>query len=236
METHNPFKAYENKHKSRSAILFGSGPSILNFDPSIVPDNVLRFGVNDQIFLNLSLDYWFMGDAMPQIPDKFYDRFEEFDEYTPKEQKFIRLCNWKDEREISVPRWGKVPRNGQLPNLKNSKYYIADSGGNPEKCLFKKDISGGNLFAVASITFEVLQFMLYCGVKKIYLVGQDSDYTNGTFRGYKIGLAQGAGPCILNYWKLVDDWIKENYPDVEIFSINPVGLKLFPEVLATNII
>jgi hypothetical protein len=226
----NPFTPYKNIHFGESCIIFGSGPSILNFDITTVPKHFLRFGVNDQIFLNLSLDYWFMGDAMPQVPSKFYERFNEYNEYLPRGQKFVRYCNWVDNRHITIPGWGKVPRNGQLPmNMKNSKYYICDWGGNPDMCVFKEDISKGHLFAVASITFEVLQFALYCGIKKIFLVGQDCDYSQGTFAKIMIGQSQGAGPSIIRYWKLVKDWINVNYSDVEIYSINPVALDIFPE-------
>lgn len=232
----NPFRAYYNKHHNETAILFGSGPSILKFDNSIVPDNVLRFGVNDQIFLNLNLDYWFMGDAMPQVPSKFYNRFEEYNDYTPKEQKFVRYCNWEDNREITVPSWGLVPRNGQLPlDMKNTKYYMCDSGGNPDRCLFRKDISAGNLKAVASISFEALQFMLYCGVKRIFLVGHDCDYSNGTFAKIMIGKQQRADFYILRYWKIVKLWIMNNYPDVKIHVVNPVALNIFPQAENNNI-
>jgi len=93
MNIPNPFIDYKNKHLGESAILFGSGPTILEFNCGQVPSNVLRYGVNDQIFLDLNLDYWFMGDAMPQIPSKFYDKFLEYNDYQPNIQKFIRYCN-----------------------------------------------------------------------------------------------------------------------------------------------
>jgi len=226
----NPFGDYKNSHQGRSGVLFGSGPSLLQFDTTNLPDNVLRFGVNDQIFLDLDLDYWFMGDSVPQVPAKFWDRLHLYNNYTPKLQKFIRFCDWKDDRKIIVPPYGQVARNGQLPlGMKNSKYYVAGSGGNPETCLFKKDIAEGHLTAVASISFEVLQFMLYCGIQKIYLVGHDCDYTNGTFAKIMIGKQQQADYYILRYWKQVKEWIGQNYPDVQICSINPVALDIFPE-------
>lgn len=232
----NPFLEYKNKHDGASAILYGSGPTILKFDDSVISPSILRFGVNDQIFLNLNLDYWFMGDAMPQVPSKFYDRFEQYNEYAPNEQKFVRYCNWEDNREIVVPPWGSVPRNGQLPlNMKNTKYYMCDSGGNPNRCLFKKDISKGHLKAVASISFEILQFMLYCGVKNIFLVGHDCDYSDGTFAKIMIGKQQGADYYILRYWKIVKMWLLNNYPDVNIRVINPVALDIFPEATANDI-
>lgn len=236
MNFDNPFAEYKNKHLGQSAILFGSGPTILDFNSGQVPPDVLRYGVNDQIFLNLNLDYWFMGDAMPQIPSKFYDRFQEYNDYEPNMQKFIRVCNWPDNREITVPGWGNVPRNGQLPyGMKNSKYYMCDSGGNPDHCLFEKDISVGNLTAVASISFEALQFMLFCGIKNVFLVGHDCNYDKGTFAKYMIGKQQGADYWILRYWRIVKDWIDQNYPDVKIYSVNPVALDIFPTVETSNI-
>jgi len=234
----NPFGPYKNIHQNSSAFFFGSGPTILNFDFENIPKDFLRFGTNDQIFLEgIDLDYWFMGDAMPQIPDKFYNKFEVYNDYNPKKQKFVRYCNWEDSRKISVPGWGEVPRNGQLPlNIKNAKYYICDSGGNPSNCLFNKELSEGNLTAVASISFEVLQFILYAGIKNIFLVGHDCDYSNGTFAKIMIGKQQQAGYYIHRYWNIVNAWIKENYPDVKIFSINPIALGIFPEVSLNELV
>lgn len=228
----SPFAPYKDCHSGESAMFFGSGPSILQYDFTQIPDNFLRFGTNDQIFLEgIDLDYWFMGDAMPQVPSKFYDRFEEYNDYLPKKQKFVRYCNWEDNRAITVPKWGEVPRNGQLPlNLKNSKYYVCSSGGNPPDCLFRKDIAQENMLAVASISFEVLQFILHTGIKNIFLVGHDCDYSNGTFAKIMIGKQQQADYYILRYWKIVKEWINENYPDVQLFSINPVALDIFPVV------
>ena len=226
----NPFLPYKDRHLGKDAIIYGSGPTILDFDASLVSDEVVKFGVNDQIFLDLGLDYWFMGDAMPQEPAKFYDRIDEYNEYSPKIQKFVRFCNWDIDRKIDIPSWGSVPRNGQLPNLKGAKMYVADLCGNPDVCQFNEDISKENMSAVASITFEVLQFVLYCGIKRVYLVGQDCNYQSGTFAKFMIGKSQNAGYWILKYWKVVKPWLEKHHPDVEIYSVNPVSLDIFPEI------
>ena len=232
----NPFAEYYNKHLGEKAILFGSGPTILEFNSGQSPSDVLRYGVNDQIFLDLNLDYWFMGDAMPQIPSKFYNRYTEYNEYKPNIQKFVRFPIWEDNRQIEVPPYGMVPRSGQMPNnMKHAKYYTCDSDGNPDECMFKKDISQGPLMAVASISFEVLQFMLYCGIKKIFLVGHDCNYDNGTFAKIMIGKEQNADYWILKYWHIVKAWVEEHYPEVEIYSINPVALDIFPVLKQNNI-
>ena len=98
----NPFGDYKNSHLGRSGVLFGSGPSLLQFDTTNLPDNVLRFGVNDQIFLDLDLDYWFMGDANPQYTPKFYDLFEHYNEYKPALGKFIRVCKWDEDNRTHI--------------------------------------------------------------------------------------------------------------------------------------
>jgi hypothetical protein len=232
----NAFAEYHNKHEGASAILFGSGPTILEFNSGQVPSDVLRYGVNDQIFLDLNLDYWFMGDAMPQVPEKFYNRYKEYNEYKPNIQKFVRFQVWEDNRVIDVPPYGELPRSGQMPaRMKHAKYYACDSDGNPDTCMFKKDITDGALIAVASISFEVLQFMLFSGIKKIYLVGHDCNYDKGTFAKIMIGKEQQAGYWIARYWGIVKGWIEENYPDVEIYSINPVSLNIFPTADQNNI-
>tara|TARA_R110000824_G_scaffold13496_6_gene58722 strand:+ start:88 stop:798 length:711 start_codon:yes stop_codon:yes gene_type:complete len=227
MKIENPFKPYENCHNGATAVFYGSGPTILDFNPKEVEEAVIKIGLNDQIFLDLDLDYWFMGDAQPQVPSKFYDRVGDYNDYKPKIQKFIRFCTWNMQDKITIPKWGVVPRNGQLPILKNSKLYVCDEDGNPDVCLFKKDISQGNLSGVSSISFEVLQFILYCGIKRVYLVGHDCDYDNGTFAGNMIGKQQNAGYYQLRYWRIVKPWIEKNYPDVKICSINPVKLNIF---------
>jgi hypothetical protein len=120
--------------------------------------------------------------------------------------------------------------------MKHAQYYEAHEGGNPPQCLFKKDISEGSMSCVASISFEALQFMLYTGITKIYLVGHDCDYSEGTFTGTPTGQWHNAGYHIHEYWKVVKEWIEINYPHVEIYSINPVGLKLFPTIIEQEIV
>lgn len=226
----NPFAPYQNLHSGETAILFGSGPSLLNFDSGKISSEVLQFGINDQIFLDLDLDYWFMGDSHRQDPAYFFDKFELYDEYKPLKQKFVRYCNWAHQEFIqSGPH--KVPRSGQLPlNMQHTKYYPADSAGNPERCLFNKDLATGHLQAVSSITFEILQFVLYTGVEKLFLVGHDCDYTTGDYNGSNIGKNLNAGYWISKYWGVCAPWIAQNYPKLEIYWVEPKGLDMFTPI------
>ena len=223
----NPFGPYKNIHKGKSAILFGSGPTLLDFNSGQVPSDVLRFGINDQIFLDLNLDYWFMGDSHRQEPDYFFGKFELYNDYKPNKQKFVRFCNWHKDQFIEV-HGKKVNRNGQLPlNMKHTKYYIADSCGNPDECVFNDDLGVGNMCAVASITFEILQFALYTGIDKLFLIGHDCDYKSGDYNKSVIGKNLNAGYWISKYWKVCKPWIEEKYPDLKIYWVEPMGVFLF---------
>ena len=215
----NPFGAYKDRHLGESAIFYGSGPTIKEF--STDRKDILKIGLNEQIYLDLDLDYLLMGDTFPRNPDKFINCFEDYNEYKPNITKFIRYQLWGER--------GRMPAG-----MKHSQYYTCTLGGSPQTCLFKKDISEGSLVGVASISFEALQFILYSGVKNIYLVGHDCDYTTGTFRTQFAG-QHVEGNHMLQYWPLVKDWVEKNYPDVNIYSINPVALNIFPEAQIEDI-
>lgn len=218
----NPFGKYKNAHKNESVILYGSGPSIKKFKTS---KNVIKIGMNEQIYLDLDLDYWFMGDPRNRQPEKFRNCKKDYDEYRPKIAKFIR---WM----LGLPRRQKMPYN-----MPHSTYYLAKYQDFKDKCLYKKNIDEGILPSYKSITDEALQFALFAGFKRIYLVGHDCDYSSGTFRTDKLEVSDdNDAKLLLNAWPLIKEWIGKNYPDVEIYSINPVGLKIFKEVREDDIV
>tara|TARA_Y100000004_G_scaffold167863_1_gene200769 strand:- start:1050 stop:1754 length:705 start_codon:yes stop_codon:yes gene_type:complete len=232
----NVFSEYKDAHKGESCVFYGCGPTIKEFNKSNVPSSFLKFGVNETLLLDLDLDYWFMGDSNPQDRTKFWDKLDLYRDYQPALAKFVRVCKWAEGTTVYLDGIGNVPRNGQLPlDMPGCKYYEAIWGGDPQDCKFKKDISNGPIVDVASISFEVLQFILFTGIKKIYLVGHDCNYSKGTFTGCMVGQKHNAGMHILNYWKVIKDWIAENYPEVEIFSVNPVELTHYNEVKQEDI-
>lgn len=214
----NVFCNFKNKHVNESAILFGSGPTIEKYN---INSKAIKVGLNEMIYLNLNLDYWFMGDTTPKYPNRYLNHKNDYNNYKPNIQKFIRNQTWSNKGKMDT-------------NIKHALYYNCDLGGDPNKCLFKKDIGIGNLIGVASITFEALQFILYTGVNKIYLIGHDCNYSNGTFRT-KMKCKPHVENSIIKYWKLVKDWVKINYPNVDIYSINPVSLNIFEEKTINDI-
>ena len=79
-----------------------------------------------------------------------------------------------------------------------------------------------------SVSFDILQLMVWMGFEKIILIGHDSSYTKGTFRQSHLEKSKGfkAGPSVklLDHWKGFHDYLGKYFPNVEIKSLRPVGL------------
>jgi len=159
------FLPFKDKHVGYSAILFGTGPTLKDYD--FLEDNgtTLKVGVNGIIAKAIPLDYYFCGhvDArsqlyLPMIKDipvtyaKFaYVKFNGSRRSTQLDGSKLTVCMSKLEAE----------RLGLLP------YEISSNVG------FHDDITKHPLVNHL-ISFSALQFLVYTGIKVIYLVGQDA--------------------------------------------------------------
>jgi len=79
-----------------------------------------------------------------------------------------------------------------------------------------------------SVSFDILQLMVWMGFEKIILIGHDSSYTKGTFRQSHLKKSKSfqPGPAVklLDHWKGFHDYLGKYFPNVEIKSLRPVGL------------
>ena len=113
-----------------------------------------------------------------------------------------------------------------IPNKNNDAEYIEFLYTTQNFVCPTKDIGKYCLGLPLSTIFMPLQFALYCGFKTIYIVGCDCIGSNFKFEEHQ----QIRNQQLLDTWKIVKEWIKVKYPEVEIKVINPRGLKnLFPE-------
>jgi len=79
-----------------------------------------------------------------------------------------------------------------------------------------------------SIVFPAFSFALWTKPKRIFIVG--ADCSSGHAKGIQIEHASDASFLIAS-WKRMKEFAQRYYSDVEIISINPVGLKgLFKDV------
>lgn len=79
-----------------------------------------------------------------------------------------------------------------------------------------------------SIVFPAFAFALWTKPEKIYLVG--ADCSKGYSKKAQISRISDS-TSLINSWKLMKEFAEKFYPDVEIISVNPVGLKgLFKDI------
>lgn len=77
------------------------------------------------------------------------------------------------------------------------------------------------LMSLLSVVFSAMQVALYSNPKKIYLVGcdcSDSGYFDGSMQIHHVS-------NLIPSWEKFKAYQEAFYPDVEVISINPVGLK-----------
>jgi hypothetical protein len=166
-------------------------------------------------------DYYFNGDAgdwdnglsLANIIETTKFNNIKFIGLTPFERN-----NW--EYQLGRLMKGCIYYNTKKQDRKyNKKWKATQHTIKPEKNIDKNLISRSG-----SISFDVLQFLLFAGFKKIYLVGQDCDYKDGSWDNNTPREVTQKNKLLV-CWELMIDFIKINYPDVEIINVNPVALK-----------
>ena len=207
------FPKYRGINAGKELVIVGAGPTLDDYEP--IPGAV-HVGVNKTFLCEkLSLDYLFIQDYFEDIQDAA-------DAYRPG------LCKkfygyHPDPLVRGVPAASAERANAE-------RYFFEDIPVNdPSPFPFPPDIARAALGTFSSIIFPALQFALWTRPKRIYLVGCDCSSL-----GYCSGIldktaAQTKFPLdverLLYGWTKMKEFIEKFYPDVEIVSVNPVGLK-----------
>lgn len=203
----NAFFDYKNKHKGNTAVICGTGKTLLDYIPI---NNAIHIGCNSCVFWDkLILDYYFFNDYLWSSGELK----QAIKEYRPKIQKFLGTFigdfNFGCPQNFAIesdalwydsegPFWGSQKGSFQTDI---QKYHFGDAGG--------------------STIFICMQFALFCGFQEINIVGCD---INGSQHFH-----QNNRKSDLSYlkrsWGLFKSFIDNNYPNVQINVINPIGLK-----------
>ena len=221
------FAQYKNSFSGKSVVLVATGPSLNLFEPEIVGEDAIYVGVNAAfMYEKVTLDYLFMHDYFA-IKNYMEDSLK----YKNKELKrFYGILKTDiEDGELTVPE-SKICAHGA------SKYYIHHfwyrQSVNNGKC-FALDLSSEILHNYGSVSFDAMQFILYGTPRRIYIVGCDV----GNFGQHAVGPnfihKDVKGSLYANQfgWKELKKFIDVYYPETEVISINPVGLKgLFKDV------
>ena len=216
------FLPYKNKHYMQDVVLVGAGPSLHNYIPL---KNVYHLGLNRVFeYSKIHFDYLFTTNKTG-----LEDYEQGFINY-PNCDKFIGDEYGNQFFQISE----------SFLNKANAKRFINTAGlVNKKLALF---LDTEPLYASSTVSIQAMQFLLYTNPKRIYLVGIDCSVSNsGHFIGKTSEIAQNREDLVNNDLKAIEDWknlkrfAQIYYPDTEIISINPVGLKgLFKEFYTSD--
>ena len=224
---HREFKKFQYAHEGAVSVLFATGPSLNDFDYSEIPDSPsVRAGVNSFIYQDhYDLDYYFCShDVSKEGPAHPHSDIEKSD---PIREKI-------KSRSSDVQVFCRPQRPGDAATFwteEDTRYFNAvsyDITREAGKDAFATYLEYQPLYN-HSIIFPALQFLLYTGVGKIYLVGCDC----GGAASYLMpdeprddgGWGREDLTVLRPHWEDFRSFIAEKYPRVEIISVNPRGLR-----------
>lgn len=200
------FGKYKGCHAGRDVVVIGTGPTLDKYSP--IPGAV-HIGVN-RAFMQpgLDLDYLVIQDRL-KVPD------ESIVDYRRGQCRKLFGVHYLTEpySEAMVEACGA-----------ERYYFDAVSPQTPAKS-FPLDLAHQPFLVFASTIFAAVELALWTHPRRIYIVGCDCSL-NGYCRAAETGTDQVLllDP-IIEGWKKFRSFAQAFYPDVEIISINPVGLK-----------
>lgn len=208
------FPQFKHCNDGKNVTIIGCGPTIQFYNNEA---DYVNIALNKAILLNnINFEYSFAIDGNLQETCPGYLDIVKKKKCIKFIGKFLHPCfgknfpEIKDEEKYNIYRYYSSKRHG-FPNLKDFEYELHN------------DIATYPLSDFYSISFSALQFALYTYPNKIYLVGLDTAQTGNYFNA--------PGVCTYHYKKMLEgykkfkEFAKIQYPETEIISVNPVGLK-----------
>ena len=210
------FNGYKNKYQYKSIVLVGAGPTVNFYHPI---NNTINVGLN-RAFLKseINFDYLFSIDraGLETAIENYSDAFFRYHAV-----KFVGDQNLG--KEFQIPE-SVILKYENVFRYKTTACLVANN--------FALDLESQPLGNYASVALQAIQFILYTNPAKVYLVGIDCTAASQQhFLGAvydnanrKENLAQNDKTNIAA-WKKLKEFAETYYPETEIISINPIGLK-----------
>jgi len=210
------FTKFRNINLGKDVVVVACGPSVNEYQP--IP-NTINIGVNRALYFDkIKFDYFFMEDLPPSFR-KDPNYIEKIRNYNCV--KFYGLTNIEDP---GSPYFPTNPPETELI-LSNALRYRHDFGTTLQgyKPKITYDLSTEPLCSLGSVVLCAIQFALWTNPRRVYLVGCDCTNNNHFYS------ADGNTNLDLNKlfssYRELKEFTKCYYPDTEIISVNPVGLK-----------
>lgn len=200
------FARFKNIHQGQDVVLIATGPSFNLFKPI---KSTVYCGVNKAFKSNrIRLDYLFMVDY-----NATKDYIEEAENYPC--EKFYGLVRDRWEKCI-------IPENIVI-KAGASRFYLE---GIRDPVHYTMDICNEPIGDCGSVIFSAMQFLLWTNPKRIYLVG--CDCTRNVYfdsNENEQNVAREVDKTFYTGWVAMKKFAEINYPETQIVSVNPVGLR-----------
>ncbi len=209
------FPKYKNCLRGKSVAVFGAGQSLDQYAPL---SDVVQMGVNGAFTCDkLALDFLFYQDYISR------DRQDKINNYRLGKCKKFYGIHYMGGLEAVIPEFDALKADAE-------RYFFYDLPKHIFPFDFTYDLAAKPFITYSSTIFIPLQFALYTHPDKLYIVGCDCANT-GHFKN-----CDTFQPCpsyknmdglenILSGWKKFKRFQEAFYPDIEVISVNPVGLK-----------
>lgn len=206
------FPQFKNIHKCKKVAIVGAAPSLQHYTPI---KDLIHISLNRVFTFNkIKFDYIFAVDYKG-----IKDYVKELIEY--KCTKFLgQYINSGMAVEMKIPEY--------IIEDANAYKFYSDNKYFKIKTQIYQDISSAPLMDFYSIAFCALHFAFWTHPKTIYIIGCDCS-PNGYFDKSKQRESNAKlkeiFSVVINGYKKLKDFRDSYYPDVEIISVNPVGLR-----------
>lgn len=212
------FYGFENKFRDKEVVIVGAGPTLNNYTPM---EGAIHIGVNTVYrYEKIHLDYLFVQDANRAI--NYKEKFKGIEQLDCPVFVGRYLCeDWA--KKFEFPEKYRVQQNihNYYLDVKTSKHIYRDICYHP-------------LMDFGSVIFAAIHFALYTYPKKIYLVGCDVSNEGYFFQSDCVtqrNIERDRKKDWLPGYQRVKSYAQFHYPDMEIVSVNPVGLRgLFRDI------
>ena len=208
------FSPYKNIYRGREAVVIGNGPSLNYYTPI---ENAIHIGVNrTYLKKEIPLEYLFVQDW-----NVGKHIMEDLKGLTCKKFVGYQIASFYRKGGFCFPEYA-------ADYIGAKKYFLNDYfPGIGINYPFPLDIEYYPIVDNWTSVFSAFCFALYTHPKRIYIVGCDCS------RGFVNGdhFYEGGTPIhqqwvdkIVTHWAMMKEHTAAYYPDIEIVSINPVGL------------
>jgi len=199
------FGKYKNCNLGKDIVIVGAGPTLQYYEP-----------INSAIHIGVNRTY--------KLQDKIKFDFMFAHDYANGESKtMIQNISKMDCEKFFGITFGKPMVNRAIPEcmtLGVHRYFIST----PLNKMIYPDIRFYPLMDFHSVIFPAIHFALFTNPKRIYLVGCDVSH-HGHFDTKNVKILDKNIDIMKIGYERVKEFVELHYPDTEIISINPVGLK-----------